>query len=271
MITSPSNSSPSPNNQSWFDWLESPPGQYILNSEQALFNSAVVDVFGYNAVQIGLPQMNTLQENRIPLRLLMVNRDDLPHIKSPVEYVIEGIADELPFANNSIDLIVLPHVLEFADDPHQILREIDRVLIPEGRIIISGFNPASLWGARQYLSRVIGKPYLPREGQFLSLIQVKDWLQLLDYSLDRGHFACYRLPLRSERGMQRMAFLEKMGNRWWPIFGSIFLISAVKRQPGIRLVGRIPKQRLSNLGLNPAANPAVNPSTSLPVSSKMGD
>ncbi len=107
---------------------------------------------------------------------------------------------------------------------------------------------------RQYAGRLIGKNYLPREGQFLSLLRVKDWLKLLDYSLDRGHFACYRLPLRKEKNMARMAFLEKMGNRWWPIFGSVFLISAIKRHPGTRLVGRVPKQALQALPqLNPAA------------------
>jgi len=78
-------------------------------------------------------------------------------------------------------------------------------------------------------------------------------LKLLDYSLDRGHFACYRLPLRKEKNMTRMAFLEKMGNRWWPIFGSVFLISAIKRHPGTRLVGRVPKQALALPQLNPAA------------------
>jgi len=152
-------------------------------------------------------------------------------------YVIEGDSTELPFANETIDLIVLPHVLEFAADPHQILREVDRVLRPEGRLVISGFNPASLWGARQYLSRLIGSPYLPRDGQFISLIRVKDWLQLLNYSLDRGHFGCYKFPLQGYSAMGRMNFLEKMGNRWWPIFGAVFLVSAIKRHQGMRLIG----------------------------------
>ena len=243
-----------PPESSWETWLQSPPGQYILQSEQELFNQAVVDVFGYYALQIGLPQINTLAENRISLKLILLPHGiakadgDLPY------QPIEGIPEELPFADQSIDLVVLPHVLEFAQDPHQILREVDRVLMPEGRVVISGFNPASLWGLRQYAGRLIGKNYLPREGQFLSLLRVKDWLKLLDYSLDRGHFACYRLPLRKEKNMVRMAFLEKMGNRWWPIFGSVFLISAIKRHPGTRLVGRVPKQALQALPqLNPAA------------------
>lgn len=256
MITStpPNLPGDTPAESSWEAWLRSPPGQYILESEQALFNQAVVDVFGYYALQIGLPQMNTLTENRISLKLMLLPHGLAKSVGNEAYQPIEGIPEELPFADQSLDLVVLPHVLEFAQDPHQILREVDRVLIPEGRVVISGFNPASLWGLRQYAGRLIGKTYLPREGQFLGLLRVKDWLKLLDYSVDRGHFACYRLPLRKEKNITRMAFLEKMGNRWWPIFGSIFLISAIKRHPGTRLVGRVPKQTLQALPkLNPAA------------------
>jgi SAM-dependent methyltransferase len=215
----------------------------------------VADVFGFHAVQIGLPQMNALSENRMPLHALLVHTNDNRESASRFRWhPIEGNATELPFANESIDLIVLPHVLEFASDPHQILREVDRVLRPEGRLVISGFNPASLWGARQYLSRLIGNPYLPRDGQFISLIRVKDWLQLLNYSLDRGHFGCYKLPLQGEASMTRMDFLEPMGNRWWPIFGAVFLVSAIKRQKGMRLIGQVPPLRVPAITqLAPAA------------------
>ena len=236
---------PAPPWSSWEKWLQSPPGRYVLRWEQKCFDQIVADVFGFHAVQIGLPQMNALSENRMPLHALLVHTNDNRESASRFRWhPIEGNATELPFANESIDLIVLPHVLEFASDPHQILREVDRVLRPEGRLVISGFNPASLWGARQYLSRLIGNPYLPRDGQFISLIRVKDWLQLLNYSLDRGHFGCYKLPLQGEASMTRMDFLEPMGNRWWPIFGAVFLVSAIKRQKGMRLIGQVQPLRV---------------------------
>jgi SAM-dependent methyltransferase len=174
----------------------------------------------------------------MPLHAILIHSNDgRSHATNCNWHLIEGDSKDLPFASESLDLIVLPHVLEFATDPHQILREVDRVLRPEGRLIISGFNPASLWGARQYLSRLVGTPYLPRDGQFISLIRIKDWLELLNFSLDRGHFGCYKFPLQGESAMGKMNFLEKMGNRWWPIFGAVFLVSAIKRQQGIRLIG----------------------------------
>ena len=47
--------------------------------------------------------------------------------------------------------------------PHRILREAERVLMPEGSIIISGFNPLSLWGA----SRLFGRAATSRPGTAL--------------------------------------------------------------------------------------------------------
>ena len=227
----------------------------MLGWEQKCFDQIVADIFGFHALQIGLPQINTLVENRMPLQALLLHSNDSREYAARFNWhLIEGNTSELPFANESLDLVVLPHVLEFATNPHQILREIDRVLRPEGRLIISGFNPASLWGARQYLSRLIGNPYLPRDGQFISLIRIKDWLKLLNFSLDRGHFGCYKLPLQGQSSMGRMAFLESMGNRWWPIFGAVFLVSAIKRQQGMRLIGRVAPARIPAIPqLTPAA------------------
>jgi SAM-dependent methyltransferase len=246
---------PAPPWSSWEKWLQSPPGRYVLGWEQKCFDRIVADIFGFHALQIGLPQINTLVENRMPLQALLLHSNDSREYAARFNWhLIEGNTSELPFANESLDLVVLPHVLEFATDPHQILREIDRVLRPEGRLIISGFNPASLWGARQYLSRLIGNPYLPRDGQFISLIRIKDWLKLLNFSLDRGHFGCYKLPLQGQSSMGRMAFLESMGNRWWPIFGAVFLVSAIKRQQGMRLIGRVAPARIPAIPqLTPAA------------------
>jgi hypothetical protein len=88
---------------------------------------------------------------------------------------------------------------------------------------------------------LVGQPYLPREGQFIALLRLKDWLKLLNFSVDRGRFGCYRLPLRSESGMEKLGFLEKAGDRWWPVLGSVFILSAIKRVTTLTLVGKIEK------------------------------
>ena len=123
---------PAPPWSSWERWLQSPPGQYILKWEQSSFDQIVDNVFGYHAVQIGLPQIHSLRENRMPLQAILVHPNDNPSMNPSCHWhFIKGDSVDLPFASESIDLIVLPHVLEFAADPHQILREVDRVLRPE--------------------------------------------------------------------------------------------------------------------------------------------
>lgn len=153
-------------------WLSVPAGAYLLEWEQAQFDREVADVFGYYALQIGLGELDCLRANRMPCRVFAgvpssgpseaaaVARpqatppaDEASRDASRSPAVIVHIAqpEELPFETQSLDLVALPHVLESTADPHQVLREVDRVLRPEGRLIVSGLNPVSLWGARHLL------------------------------------------------------------------------------------------------------------------------
>ena len=152
------------------EFLRSPAGQYVLDWEQLQLDAAVVDIFGYHALQLGLPDIDALRENRMPLRFCAANRlPEFPPAADCPKVAVIHRYEELPFATHSIDLVVMPHILEFTEDPHQVLREVERVLVPEGHVVITGFNPVSLWGVRQYLTRLGASPYLPREGRFLTL------------------------------------------------------------------------------------------------------
>jgi SAM-dependent methyltransferase len=171
----------------------------------------------------------------------------------PVSIVLDYA--ELPFASQSLDLVILPHVLEFAAEPHQVLREVERVLIPEGQVIVCGFNPASLWGARQAGGRLGGAHFLPQDGEFISLPRMKDWLKLLNMEVNRGHFGCYAPPCNTETWLGRYAFMEKAGQRWWPYFGAVYMVQAIKRVKGMRLIGPAWKRRpLATPHAVPAAN-----------------
>jgi SAM-dependent methyltransferase len=206
-------------------WYETPKGAYVLEWERAQFDSAVEDAFGFNAAQIGLPSIDFLRSNRISYRFCV-----------SVEAGCGVVADSrhLPLATHSMDLVVLPHVLEFSEDPHQILREAERVLMPEGQIVIAGFNPLSLWGLKRWLGRK--RPEPPWCGDFIGLLRLRDWLKLLGFELNGGRFGCYAPPFSQTRWLQRFAFMEKAGDRWWPICGGVYVVRAVKRVRGMRLV-----------------------------------
>ena len=221
-------------------WLETPTGSYVRAWQQALLDELTADIFGFNAVQIGLPQIHALRANRMPNKWLTdthVPEADRNDKRAPV-VVVHDFA-ELPFASQSLDLVVLPHVLEFAAEPHQVLREVERVLIPEGQVIICGFNPASLWGLRQVAGRLTGAHFLPQDGEFISVPRLKDWLKLLNMEVNRGHFGCYAPPCTTEKWLKRFTFMEKAGDRWWPYLGAVYMVHAIKRIRGMRLIGPV--------------------------------
>ncbi len=245
-------------------WLQTPPGRYLLEWERQQFDRAVSDLFGFHAVQLGLPQLDTLACNRMPHRWVALSEasqlDTVPEPVAgclPVPRALVSDFEALPFDTGSLDLVVLPHTLELAQDPHQTLREVDRVLVPGGRVVIAGFNPTSLWGLRQRYGRIalrlgFGSLFLPSGGDFIGYRRLRDWLQLLSLDIEAGRFGCYRPALRTEHWLERYAWMESAGDRWWPVFGAVYFLVAVKRVRGMRLVGPAWKTRQK-----PGAAPAV--------------
>jgi len=206
-------------------WFETSLGQYLLEREQTYFDQAVADIFGYNAVQIGFPQHDFLRTNRMPFQF---SAGIEKHV------ALRAAPDFLPIATNSVDLVLLPHVLEFNSNPHQILREVQRILIPEGHVIISGFNPRSLWGIRRWFGS--SRYDFPWRGNFIALPRLKDWLTLLDFEMTAGRLCCYAPPFSQEKWLRRFNFMEAAGDRWWPISGGVYFLQAVKRVHGMRVI-----------------------------------
>ena len=219
------------------EWFETPPGRYLLAWEQAAFDGAVGDIFGYHALQLGLPELDTLAANRMPHRWLA-----LADAAKPRRAALVTEFAALPFTANSLDLVVLPHSLELNTDPHATLREVERVLVPEGKVVICCLNPASLWGLRQRRAHLVrrlglGKLFLPDAGDFIAYRRLRDWLRLLSFEVEAGSFGCYRPAISSEKWLARYDWMDGMGERWWPIFGAVYFLVAVKRVRGIKLIG----------------------------------
>ncbi len=200
------------------EWFSSDQGRYLLGYEQDYFDRTVNDIFGYNALQLGLPEYNFLRNSRIPLCFTGSDQAGV---------CVRMCGDELPIASGSLDLILLPHILEFSEQPHQILREAERALRAEGSLIISGFNPHSLWGLHRNLARRRGYPWC---GHFIALHRLKDWLALLGFEVAEVFFSAYAPPF------QPQLMLEGVGRRWWPVSGGVYFVHAIKRVPGMRLL-----------------------------------
>lgn len=220
-------------NTGFDDWLTTAQGQYVLDWEMAKFDLLVTDIFGYNAVQLGLSQHDFLRANRMPSKFHCTH--PFPAGAGSAQVQLLAQAAFLPLATASVDLVLLPHVLEFHDAPHQVLREVERILVPEGSVIISGFNPYSLWGWRRRFT-CASQASAPWRGQYLSVGRLKDWFALLGLEAQAGSFGCYAPPFSEANHLRRWHFMELAGNRWWPYGGATYIIHAIKRVHGMRLI-----------------------------------
>ena len=241
-------------------WWTSQPGRYLLGWEQAWIDEVVSDVFGFHALQLGLPSLDGLRANRMPHRWLACSAATA--LEADVSQSVSMICeyDALPFASQSLDLVVMPHTLELSRDPHLALREAERVLVPEGRLMITAFNPASWWAMRSAKSgsefihpasgaagQVSGGllaqgPGWPPRSQMLGFRRLRDWLRLLSFEVEAARFGRFGPRVESAVWQHRWSWLEPVGQRWWPVFGAVYGLTAVKRVRGMRLVGLAKRQ-----------------------------
>lgn len=238
-------------------WLALPSGQDLSWLEQQEFDRLVSDVFGFHALQLGLPEIDAMRANRMAHRWLgldatygewqppslsaatVANGHDNPTGMLYCDF------ESLPFPSHSLDMVVLPHALELAQDPHHTLREVARVLMLEGKVVLAVFNPFSLWGLWQRMGQwgVKSALVLP-QGEFIGFGRLKDWLHLLDLEVESASFACYRPLLKSDVWWSRLQWMERLGRRLWPRLGSVYFVVASKRVRGVHLVGKLERKRV---------------------------
>ena len=220
----------------WLSHLGAPLAARLLAWEQQQADALLADVFGYHAVQLGWPALQALRSNRMPHRwLAQAEFEPMRPEASPLhDLALDSRA--WPWPADSLDLVVLPHTLERSADPHACLREVERVLIAEGQVLITGFNPWSWWGlkaSRRWQRQGLQDTAPPT---LIGYRRLRDWLRLLGFEVQVSRFAGWTPPLRSEPWMQRLQWMDKAGERWWPILGGVYLLMATKRVPAGRWV-----------------------------------
>ena len=196
-------------------WFEGERGRGLLSRQQALLNEVVSDYFGYHLLQLSIDaRLNLFNNCRVQQKYRC----------HPFGSNLAAQCDfeQLPFASESLDVVVLHHVQEVVDNPHQLLREIQRVIIPSGHVVLMGFNPWSPMGLYSHIGRWV--PGSIAHNHLISAQRMSDWLALLGFETEVCQYG-YHCPLFMESTNKPMVdeFL-----RHWPL-GNFYLISAIKR------------------------------------------
>lgn len=226
----------------------------VLQSELELLGQQLPGLFGYHLLQLGdALGEGLLTQSRIPHRMVMVDELPASPAATPQLEYLRGSAEQLPLATDSLDVVVMPHLLEFESDPHQVLREVERVLIPEGHLVLLCFNPWGLFGLRRLLQG--WRDEAPWSGHFYTPFRLKDWLSLLGFDtvLLRHYF--HRPPLQHQSTMARLTRMEALGQRFSSPLGGGYMLVAKKRvatMTPIKQRWRSPRS-LINVGLTEAS------------------
>lgn len=235
--------------QQWNHWLTHFLGKSILDAEEKALTALLAGKFGKSTILIGVPHQNILlQASNLPCRYLL---GPLLHRDKYIRY-IESAFYELPLQSGSVDQVILPHTLEFLDNPNQLLSEACRVVKPEGHIFILGFNPYSLWGIKKHFGK---DKAIPWSGNFISALTVKKWLGLADFELEKQEMVLFRPPTQHFSLYKKLKFLEWLGKKCYKPFGGIYLLQARAKVTPLTPIRMHWTQEISGIGIRAGTLP----------------
>ena len=209
-------------------WFTSDLGRYVLETELAMLEQLLPALFGYHLAQFSV-QSRVLHgaspiQNKIIINL---NTTKAGLVSKPTQ---------LPFANDSIDVAILHHLLDFSESPQKILCELARATLPLGHIVIVGFNPMSLWGGWRTIVRSTRRKCIaPWNGTFIWPRRLMDWLNLLDFKIDRANYSIYRPPVSQYLG-EVNDYSDGVSRALNLPIGSVYVIVASKHTGAVRSI-----------------------------------
>ncbi|AIX74743.1 MAG: class I SAM-dependent methyltransferase [Mixta calida] len=155
-------------------WSEMPWGESFRDALTQHLQPCLGKLYGFHLLKIG-----NLSVEIDTQACAISHQVNVGEVGQAVQVVADPM--HLPFEAKSVDACLLAHTLSWSQDPHRILREVDRVLIDDGWMIITGFNPLSLLGMGKLLPGLHRRP--PWNGRMFSQMRLLDWLSLLNYEV----------------------------------------------------------------------------------------
>ena len=201
-------------------WFASEAGRALLAEQFDAMDNLIPDQVYECGWQYGLTRKPLLAQLNIEYSVYCDCAIEADSVTNVV-----ALPEALPLPENSVDLALLFHTLDYCHNPHRVLREVSQLMSPEGVIVLSGFHPFSLWGARQKL----GSKEVPFDARFISRSQVQDWFALLGFQSLTGCMINYQFAQLNEHWRGKLAFMNKLGDRWWPTLGTVYILVVKKK------------------------------------------
>lgn len=223
-------------------WYQSHSGKSCLLTLEDICTDNMSEVFGYYAIETGVlsGHYDLLQYSRIAAGFSLVDKSNAEILESKTngnkDYSVMSTPEQLPISTDNIDLVVASHVLESSKNPHQILREIDRVLVPEGHCILIGFNPFALSHVGAQASKSLRSGFKRESNHYKmrSVHRIRDWFSLLGFDVVDVSYVGFRPGVKNKKVYDSLAWLDRVGNYMGPILGSMYVVHAKKRVIAMR-------------------------------------
>jgi len=207
-------------------WYDTALGQSLFEAEKRELEAVLPNLFGYHLLQLSEHHSSSYL-SKTPIRHQIISDVCPVSDAHDCKLDMQMNAHNLAIASDSVDVVLLPHTLDVDMYPQQVLRETDRVLVPEGRAIILNFNPWSSWGLRHVSNVFRGQP--PYSLHFFTPTRIKDWLTLLGWEIETVKTFFFQLPVSNPALLNKLGFCDALGAKLWPAFGSVYLIVARKQ------------------------------------------
>lgn len=225
-------------------WFDSRIGRQFLVQQLMLVESKVTTLFGYHLLEMSVdPRVSFSASSKIKHCFAMSPLADS-------EGMVLG-SEQLPFAEESIDVAIVQHVLESSEQPHLLLKELSRVVLPSGYLVVIGFNPYSVIGLRSIYQRI--RKQGAWQNPFISAKRLSDYLCLLDFSVESIEYGYYPCSSQQQKSQFVAAVVKKLEKWQWPLGG--FYVLVAKKQVSRLTPLRV--QKIAKVGKISLLNPAL--------------
>jgi SAM-dependent methyltransferase len=221
------------------NWYQTLSGKSSLDELDSLCAETLSEIFGYYAIEMGVlsGKHSLLKHSRITAGFSLLDSaaassKNTLFEKGSISSSVISTTEQLPIATDNVDLVIASHTLESSKDPHQVLREIDRVLVPEGHCILIGFNPSPISQMGQFIRSRFKKD--ENLCKTRSVAHVRDWFSLLGFEVVDVNYMGMRPAVKNKKLFDALSWLDRLGEFAGPILGNMYVIHAKKQMVAMR-------------------------------------